>query len=579
MPTAPSHAPRRQPSALARAAWSLAACVVLAAGVAGCGSSSSPGSAVNPAGAVPASAPVYVGAIVRPEGGDKTAALSAGKTLSHQADPYSRLLVALQTPGSPALSFGSDVAPWLGPQAGIYLTSLASSGPVLSLLEQGLLGSSRASGTYPFGNGGAQGAIVMDTTDSSKAQSFLDSQAQHAQAHSASYRGVSYQISSGGVAFGLVDHLAVIGSESGLHGVIDTTLGGSSLLDSPSYSKLLSSAPAGTLAHVYSSPAAKAAAPKGIGSLVGVLAGGRTANISLVPATSSISVYADTLTGGATTGGGLLGFDPEGARALSDLPGESWLAVGLGNVGTSLSLDVSDLQTLASLVGSVGGSSEGQSSGLLSVNSLIEGLIKPLEVLGADTPEARRDFASWMGPAGVFGAGSSLLELKAGIIIDSKDPAASTAAVTKLADQLKAQGASIEPTVVPGTTASTGARISGLPLPLVIAAGRDSTGQAKFVMGLGEAAVTAALSPSSTLGSSASHQAAETALGESTQPNVILEFTTLISLLEGVGLTQDPTIAPLVPYLHSLTTLYGGGHQLSGEIDRYRLVLGLTQGG
>lgn len=580
MPTAPSHAPRRPFPALARVLGSFAACAALAAGIAGCGSSSSSGSAVNPAGVVPASAPVYVGAIVRPEGGDKTAALAAGKDLSHQADPYSRLLVALQTPGSPTLNFGSDVAPWLGPDAGIYLTSLASSGPVLSLLEQGLLGSAQASGSYPFGEGGAQGAIVMDTTDSSKAQSFLDSQAQHAGAHAASYRGVSYQISSGGVAFGLVDHLAVIGSESGLHGVIDTTLGGSSLLDSPSYSKLLSAAPAGTLAHVYSTAAAAAAAPKGLGSLVSVLSGAHTANISLVPATSSISIYLDRTTAGATTGGGLLAFDPEGARALSDLPGESWLAVGLGNVGTSLSLDVSDLRTVATLIGSLGGQgAEGQSSGLLSINSLIEGLITPLEVLGANTPQARRDFASWMGPAGVFGAGSSLLELKAGITIDSKNPSASTAAVTKLADQLKAKGATLEPTVVPGTTASIGARISGLPLPLVIAAGRDSSGQAKFVLGLGEAAVTAALSPSSTLGSSASHQAAETALGESTQPNVILEFTTLISLLEGVGLTQDPTIAPLVPYLHSLTTLYGGGHQLTGEVDRYRLVLGLTPGG
>ena len=34
----------------------------------------------------------------------------------------------------------------------------------------------------------------MDTTDSSKAQAFLNTQAQHAGAHAATYRGVSYQL-------------------------------------------------------------------------------------------------------------------------------------------------------------------------------------------------------------------------------------------------------------------------------------------------------------------------------------------------------------------------------------------------
>ena len=110
-------------------------------------------------------------------------------------------------------------------------------------------------------------------------------------------------------------------------------------------------------------------------------------------------------------------------------------------------------------------------------------------------------------------------------------------------------------------------------------AGRDSSGQAKFVIGLGEASAAEALNPSSTLGSAPSHQAAETTLGNSIQPNVMLDFPTLLSLLEGIGLTQDPTLAPVLPYLRSATTLDGGGYELSGEIDRYRLVLGLSQSG
>ena len=87
---------------------------------------------------------------------------------------------------------------------------------MLSLVEQGLLGTSQQPSAYPFGKGGAQGAIVMDTTDSSKAHAFLNTQAQHAGAHAATYRGVTYQLNGEGLAFGMVDHLAVIGSESGL---------------------------------------------------------------------------------------------------------------------------------------------------------------------------------------------------------------------------------------------------------------------------------------------------------------------------------------------------------------------------
>jgi hypothetical protein len=231
--------------------------LVAATALAGCGSTRSSGTSADPATAIPASAALYAGATVRPQGTQQTAALAAGKALTHEADPYLRLLGALQTPGSPKLDFKSEVASWLGPHAGVFLTSLSSAGSLTSLLEQGLLGGSSSAGAFPFSTNGVQGAIVMDTTDTAKASSFLAAQAKHAGAHSSSYHGVSYEISSGGVAFGLVDRFAVIGSEAGLHDVIETTHGGSSLADGSGYSKLLASAPSGALAHIYSNPASR----------------------------------------------------------------------------------------------------------------------------------------------------------------------------------------------------------------------------------------------------------------------------------------------------------------------------------
>ncbi len=117
--------------------------------------------------------------------------------------------------------------------------------------------------------------------------------------------------------------------------------------------------------------------------------------------------------------------------------------------------------------------------------------------------------------------------------------------------------------------------MSGLPVVLDIADGRAAGGQTKFVLGLGEASVPAALNPSSTLAGAAPRAAAAASLGEGIQPSLIVDFPTLLSLLEGVGLLEAPSISKFVPYLRAATTLAGGGHELGGEVERFRLVLGL----
>jgi len=565
-----------RPRKVWRSRRALAGCALLvAAAISGCGSSSNPGASADPAGVVPATAPIYAGADVRPEGAEKSGALAAGSSLTHERDPYLRLLAALQTPGSPPLDFSRDVAPWLGRRAGVFVSSLSSAGALLPLLEQALLGSSSAGGSFPFGTSGAQGAIVLDTTDSGKARSFLTAQAAHAGAQASSYRGVSYEVSSGGVALGLVHGFAVIGSESGMHSVIDTELGGPALAAASGYAKLLAAAPPEALAHLYMNPVgatAEAAGPQGASGLLGLLGGAREANVSLLAKTGTLKLYVDALTAaGATTPGGLLSAGAEGARALEELPGNSWLALGLGDLGSTLGEDVLGLRELATLLTGASGASAGG----LSVTGLIEGLLTPLAALGANSAEAHQAFASWMGSGGVYASGSGLLELKAAVVIESKNPTLSRAAVAKLAAQLQRGGSSTQTVSIPGTDAAFSARVKGLPLLLYVADGRDAAGQQKFVLGLGEASVTEALSPSGTLASSAVRSAAAATLGEGLSPSIIFEVPTLLSLLEGVGLTEDPSISKAVPYLRAITGVAGGGHALSAEVERFQLALGL----
>ncbi len=599
-PAARGRAERRGRSALTRGG--LAAGLVVAAlavELAGCGSSGSTGTSADPAGVAPSYAPVYVGAVVRPNGSLKTEALAAGHALTGQHDPYTRLVSLLQTPGSPTLEFGRDVAPWLGENAGLFFTALGSSEALTGLLQQGLTGG--GSGTeWPFGAGGAQGAIVLDTSDLAKAQAFVSSQATHAGAHPTSYRGVSYEVTSGGDAFAVIDKLVVLGSDAGVRAVIDTTQSGASLKGNATYAQLQSVAPPGALGHVYASPAALTKAhiagagggttgTQSLPQLLTALGGTRPLNVSLVPTSKSLALDADVgpapaaSAGAAQLSGGLLGALAAGSRAFGELPGESWLAAGLGDVGGAVGGGLGGLHNLLSLASTLGASGSGEGAPLapsspqvtLSVKGLLEGLLTPLKALSANTAQAKRDYLSWMSEAGVFARGTTVLELKAGAVIDSTDPAASRAAVAKLASALNQSGAEATPATIPGTEAAVEAKITGLPVTLVIADGRASNGQAKFVMGLGESSITDALNPSSTMAGGSAYGAAQTALGEGIKPSLAVDFATLLSLLEGVGLSEDPTVSKFVPYLRASSTLAGGGKSLGGGVQRLRLVLGL----
>lgn len=551
-----AHPPLRS----ARSALAALAAAVLALSLAACGSGASSGTKADPATVVPARAPLFAAAVVRPTGSLSDAAKKAGKALTHRADPYLALVSLLQTPGSPALDYKRDVAPWLGPQAGAFVTSLRAAAPLVAILQQGLLGAGARPIPFPFASGGAQGALVLDTSDAAKARAFLSRQAQRAGAHTTSFDGVAYQVDGAGVAFGLVRRFVVIGSESALHAVVEAAAGGSSLARTSGYSKLLAQAPSGVLAHVYSNPTEQ---PAGAAGLISLLTGPRQANVSLVPSTNSLALDVDALPSG--TQAGLLTPSGEGARALSRLPGESWLAIGLPKPGKSLAGNVAALRALGALL-VPSEQAPTAPGGVLEVGSLLGALTKPLDALAAGVGDAQ----AWMGPVGIFATGTGLLEIRGAVVIDSTRPALSRAAVSQLAAKL---GGATRKLSIPGTDAAEGVRLNGLPLEMVIADGRSSSGQTELVLGLGEPSIGAALSPSSTLESSASHSAASSTLG--LQPSLIFEVPTLLGLLESLNLTESPSIAPVVPYLRSMTTLSGGGEDLPGGAQRFRLVLGL----
>jgi hypothetical protein len=541
----------------------------------GCGSSGS-GNA-DPATLVPASAPLYASVAIKPAGGSGGAPVVAATKLTHLAEPYGSLAQTLLASRGASLVYKRDIGPWVGERAGVFVTALepgklaAAAGSLQSLLQGGLKSLSSLLGAEALTAQGTQGAIVLQTSDAGAARSFVAKQASRQSAHASSYRGVSFQVTPGGLAEGLVKSFVVVGSESGMRAAIDTSLGGASFASSAGYTKPSSD----TIASAYFKPEALAATTKGAtgssaaggsgkgtaaqdaSSLAGqFLAGVQSASLTVTATDSSLVLQGEAHTSGATKPL----FGAEGAQALGELPATSWLAAGVGDTGANLPRSLALLQGVASLGSSTVFSSFGGPS--------IERVFK---TLGAHRAEVQKDFASWAGPGGMFVSGSGLFNLQAALVIASMQPAASRAAVGKLASLMQSAGATVAGASIPGTDAAKSVKLQGFPAAIFIA-----DGAGKFVLGLGQQSIEGAISPSATLSTSAAYSNAASTLGGGIEPSLIVEFPTLLGFLEGIGLTQSPSVSGLVPYLKSLGTLTAGASGGGGGTQRYKAVLGLA---
>ncbi len=538
--------------------------LVAAIAIAGCGSPGSSGN-TDPATLAPASAPLYASVAIKPSGGPNGVASSAAMKLTHLAEPYGSIAQALLSTEGSQLEYKRDIESWIGDSAGVFISSLdtgglpQSGGSVQALLERVLTGKLASLGVGTFGSNATQGAIVLATSNVSGARSFLTKRAQKQHAHTTTYRGVSYEVSSTGAAEGIVKNFAVIGSESGIKSVIDTSLGGASITTASGYSK----PPSDAIASAYVTPEAllksvhgsSGVVSQGISLLGQLFAGAQTASLSVTPTANSISVQGEV----HSTSESAPLFGQEGAKALGELPGSAWLAAGVGNVGANLSSAFALLHGVASLASSTVFSSLGGPS-----------IEKLLTALSSPKAKLQENFSSWAGTGAVFVSGTGLFNLEAGLVIDSNDPAASRAAVGKLANVLRSAGALVSNASIPGTDAAVSVKLQGFPAVIFIA-----DGQGKFVLGLGQTSVQGALSPSSTLSTSSSYSTASSTLGGGIEPSLIIEFPTLLGFLEGIGLTQSPGISSLVPYLKSLGTLTAGASSQSG-VQHFRVVLGLA---
>jgi hypothetical protein len=521
-------------SFLPRFVPALAVLAAVAIPIAGCGdSSNSAGNAgADPAAFLPAAAPVYVEAQVQPDGDLKAnAATVAGKIL-RTGDPGGKI-VGLLDKGlkDDGASYAQDIAPWLGQRAGLAITGI--------------------------GAGGKDPDIVaaVASKDDDAAQKFVDGRKG---ASDREYRGVKYRYKADDdLAAAVVDHAVVVGTERGFKSAIDAR-SGDTLASSVTFKKARETVGTDGLGFVYADPgrffdlAAGAAAGKAPGvdaaelkMFKGLLTGSGLQSVAAKLDVASNALRIDAAAIGVKTKVG----SGDGPGAAAAVPAGSWLSVGVGDVGGTVTKAISSL-------------GESGATGGVDPATLLQGLQSQLGV------DVQKDLLSWMGDAALFVRGTSMDDLGGALVVKSKDPAASRKAIGTLRKLL--EGLNVKTAALSGAGSSDAEGFSidvgQLPAAIQVAAKDD-----KFVIAYGKDALADALDASSTLGDSEPFKTAASLLGGA-KPSLFLDTPQVVKLLSSV-VGDDKDFQKAKPTLDAFGPAAAG---ISSDSDVTRLKIAVA---
>jgi hypothetical protein len=472
-----------------------AVAVAVAVPVAGCGSGDSaaggdPGA--DPAGSLPASAPLYAEAQLQPQGDQREAALAVGRKLLRTQDPAGKLVAMLDKAGSKhGVSFEQDIKPWLGNRVGVALTALAA-------------GSSKP-----------DFAVAVASKDDDKAKAFVGDQQKQDKATEHTYNGVTYGVDKDGTASAVVGHTVVVGTENGLKAAVDASKG-DSLAKAAAFREARNEVGTEGLAYAYVDPKrlldsvfsglANSGNPAAAGqaqALSGVLGGSGLRSIAASLSAAPNALRLDAAAIGAKPVGSGSGDGPAAAAAV---PADAWLSAGIGDLGGTLRKAL-DQQAGGGIAG-------------LSVQQLEQQLKTRLGI------DLQQDFLSWMGDAALFVRGTSHLTVGGALVVQSKDPSASRAAIGKLEKLLTTFGQSYRP--LHGVAGARGITLAGPGRSRVQIAAKGD----KFVIAVGPGALAAALrGGGDQLGDTGAFKSAAGLL-EGAKPSLFLDTPAAVKLLE-----------------------------------------------
>ena len=508
---------------------------VIALMATGCARGDDPGGP-DPAQLVPAEAPIFIDAVLRPTEDVGDGAATAIETLTGNADPGGFIVSQLDdllVNQDAGITYEQDIEPWLGERGGLYISELSSA-------------------TDP------DFTLMFGVTDQDAAQEAVDrlSEVDDAPQTQETYEGVSFTLNSEDSAVGFVEEFLVIGNRAGFEATVDAAAGDDLAAD-PDFVELTDLADPDRLITLYvqvPTLLAELADSGGIEDadidpLLGLFPADQT-GATLAWAAAEADQVSLELVGAAGEDGA-----PAQADPLEGLPDDAWLAVSAGEVGATISELIS-----AATVGA------GADLGALG------GPDGPAPVDPAAAAELAEDL-SWAGDVAAFIRGSSVLGLGAGLIAETSDPAAAATSLERLRASLEGNGiADVSP-----VEGRVGFRVGvpGLPIGADVILDGD-----RVIAAGGSVSVDDLADPGSDdLGSAEGFQRATAALGDDFATNAYLNFADLRDLLTEIPeVRDDPGFQQAAEVLDKLDYLVVG-ERVDEDLASIRLVLGIREDG
>lgn len=478
---------------------------------------------------VPAGAPIYADALIRPEGDTKAALDSALSKLLGSSDVGGAIVGRLdKSLAKSGLTYAGDIEPWLGQRAGFFLTTIQQAN--------------------------SDGALVVEQTDPAAATAAVE-KAVRSSPHAgslqhSSFKGVDVGTEHGN-AYAVVGDFLVLGTQPAVQAAITASKGGS-LADSQSYASALSPAPADRLATVWADPkgivdalSSSGAYGKGGADFSRMLSSAAGQPIAgWAEATSDhLALELSTASSGATSGSSL----------ITGFPDDAWLAFGASGFGQGLAKGLDQLRSLPS--GALGGTDPAAALGQFRA------------LTGVDLA----NIGSWLGDVSGYLSGSEVFSLGGALVLSSHDQAASARSLAQIQAALSHVSGLL---VNPLGGGQTGFSIVPSTAPIEIDVAQRG---GKVVAGLGAGSVDRALSPPSSLGDSATFKAATSSLGSEIVPSFYLDFQPIAGLLSLPGVSTDPNLERVKPYLDRLDYVIAGAGSAGGR-KMVRIVLGVRAG-
>jgi hypothetical protein len=516
--------PKDRGPAVIRVPRLLIFCLLVLASVAGCGGGGASSGGPDPATSVPANAGVYVEAIVRPEGDARADALAAAGKLLGTSTPEKTLedffnKNAKDQKQKP-LNWDRDVSPWLGQRAGVWVSTRGQ--------KSGF-------------------AFAIATKDSDKAKEFLARNT--AKDRKASYKGVDYTVDSDGVASGLSGDFLLLGNEPELKQTIDAQKG-DSLGETKRYKDAVSKLDKDRLGTLFVDvkPLIDVALRQDPSQRqqfeqfarifpidkLGPITAAFHANGSRMKIDSHISGQgAETLSRfGLLSGAG-------STDLLGELPGDSWAAYGVPNLGQTASA------LFDRFAGALGGSAVAaqvqQSTGL----------------------DLRRDIFDLVDDLAIFARGSTTADLDGAAVITVKDDTRAAQVFGKLIALARSQGnVDPRPIRVAGADQAFSIASPDAPKPIVLARGAG-----KFVIAYGKAAAKAVFKPQTKLGETELYKQAKATLDNKFEPAFLFSMDGILKVVDGTGGGTDPDFQQARPYLERLSVITSGGKAGKNNYD------------